>query len=149
MQGLLNPDQLATWKVFLRAHASLMRVFEQTLQAEHGIALTWLDVLVQLSLEPEQRMTHKRLGERMTVAITGSGITRLVDRMAAAGLLRREPSSEDRRQSYVVMTDEGAAALDRALPTQEHDVYERFARHLRDEDSRVLFSFLKRVLGEE
>ena len=89
MQGLLNPDQLATWKVFLRAHASLMRVFEQTLQAEHGIALTWLDVLVQLSLEPDKRMTHRRLGERMTVAITGSGITRLVDRMAAAGLLRR------------------------------------------------------------
>jgi DNA-binding MarR family transcriptional regulator len=43
-------------------------------------------------------------------------MTKLVDRLEEAGLLRREPSPEDRRGSYAVLTAAGEAMLKRMWP---------------------------------
>lgn len=143
----LNSDEVKVWLMFLRSHASLMRKMEAELQQVHGMSLTWLDALVQLSLEEGKRMTHTRLSERMLVS--RGGVTRLVDRMEKAGLVTRRASETDRRTSYVVMTEKGAEALKAMLPTQEESVVRNFIRHLRQEDTLVVRNFLARVLGED
>lgn len=144
---LLDTEEGKTWTLFLRAHAALMRKFESELQEANTISLTWLDALVQLSLAEDQRMTHTRLSERLLV--TAGGVTRLIDRMAKAGLVIRRQSRTDRRTSHIVMTDSGRKALDEALAVQMKSVSEHFISYLQRDDPAVLTEFLRRVLGED
>ena len=140
----LDQEQLAAWRGFLEAHSAVIRALEREMQEEQGLPLTWYDVLVHLSEAPGRQLAHKALAE--SVLLSRSGITRLVDRMVAAGLVRREPSPDDRRVSHVVMTEEGWGALRRAAPGHVRGVVEHFARHINIEDVPALQSFFSRVL---
>lgn len=147
MEDVLNSDEARVYKAFLRAHASIMRELEKTLQEVEGISVAWLDVLTQLSLAEGQRMTHTRLGERLLIG-GGGGITRLVDRMAKADLVSRRASRKDRRTSYVVLTEKGIDVFNRASKSGFVVVQERFIQHLHEDEVPVMREFFKRVLGE-
>ena len=49
------------------------------------------------------------LGERVTLSRTR--VSRLVDEMTAAGLVRREANPDDRRSAYAVLTTQGRTAV--------------------------------------
>jgi hypothetical protein len=53
-----------------------------------------------------------------------TGLVRLVDRLEAAGPLRREPVPEDRRGSYATITKQGTATLRKMWP-----IYRRHIQH--------------------
>ena len=57
------------------------------------------------------RITISQLAERMQ--IRHHSAVGLVDRLAAQGLLRREPSRVDRRRVFVRLSTKGAAVLER------------------------------------
>jgi len=57
------------------------------------------------------RVTIGELAERLQ--IRHHSAVGLVDRLAANGLLTREPASDDRRQVYITLTPNGEALLDR------------------------------------
>src|SRR5262249_9211007 len=103
---------LAGWGVFLREGAGLVRAFGVEMQAGGGLDLTWFDVLIQLYEAPSQRLRMQRLAD--LVVLSRSGLTRLVDRIERAGLVRRELAADDRRGFYAVLTDEGRAVCERA-----------------------------------
>jgi DNA-binding MarR family transcriptional regulator len=147
MQDQLNTEQAGVWKMFLRAHASIMRTMESDIQRTHDISISWYDVLTQLSLAEGKRMTHTRLGER--ILVTGGGVTRLVDRMAREGLVVRRASRNDRRTSYVVLTKKGESVLAEATPQVIETVQQNFLQHLRDDEIPVIRRLLARVLSEE
>jgi DNA-binding MarR family transcriptional regulator len=48
--------------------------------------------------------------------LTASGLTRAIDRLEAAGLVRREICPSDRRGAYAVLTDAGEARIGAAVP---------------------------------
>ncbi|HET9013494.1 MAG TPA: MarR family transcriptional regulator [Gemmatimonadaceae bacterium] len=57
------------------------------------------------------------LGEiQRKVLVTSGGITYLVDRLVDKGLVKREPSPDDRRARYAVLTPEGARLIGRIFP---------------------------------
>ncbi|MDA1258682.1 MAG: MarR family transcriptional regulator, partial [Chloroflexi bacterium] len=140
-------EQIQAWAVFLYAHSSVLRTLERELQDRHGLLLTWYEVLIMLEHAPGNRLTHGELGEG--VVLTRSGITRVVDRMVKEGLVAREQSSEDRRQSYVVMIPGGRKALDEAGPDHVQRVHELFSGHLLPEEAPAVLAFFTRVLGDE
>ena len=111
------------------------------------MSLTWYDVLIHLSEASESRLQHQALAG--SLLLSRSGVTRLVDRMAKAGLVRREASPEDRRASYVVMTPQGRDALDRASPVHVRGIVQHFTRYLDSEDASALQKFFSRVLQGE
>ena len=147
MDERLDTAEIKIWKMFLRAHASLFRTLEIEMQSGHGISMKELDVLVQLSLAENQRMTHTRLSERLL--LTGGGVTRLVDRMAKNGLVKRRASRKDRRTSNVVITEKGQELLEAATPDGIDGVEQHFTSHLRDEEIPTIRGFLARVLDED
>ena len=51
-----------------------------------------------------------------TLQITVGGASKVVDRLAAAGLARRAPNPDDRRSSVLWVTAKGRRLLDRAKP---------------------------------
>jgi DNA-binding MarR family transcriptional regulator len=138
----LSDQQFEAWKAFLRAQAELISTLDRELEAEQGLPLTFFDVLIQLS-QAGGRLRMSELAD--AVLLSRSGVTRLVDRMVRAGLLRREQCPEDRRALYAALTPEGARALKKARPVHLRGVAEHFARHLSDEEAKTLAAALGRM----
>jgi len=67
----------------------VLRIAERDLVEREGFPMSWLDVLAQLYDAPGNGLRMQELEERSL--FTRSGLTRLVDRIEAAGLVRREP----------------------------------------------------------
>jgi DNA-binding MarR family transcriptional regulator len=139
----LPPERLETWRSFIRAHAAVVARIERDLHQRALIPLTWYDVLIELVYAPANRLRLSELAE--AVALSRSGLTRLVDRLEQAGLLRREPHPLDRRGAYAVLTDTGFAAVAAARPHYLRDIAAHFARHLTDDEAAVLFWALERI----
>jgi DNA-binding MarR family transcriptional regulator len=140
----VQPDErkVAAWRAFLHAHLVLTDVLERELAAETGLPLTWYDVLVNLHAAGGG-LRMQELAKR--VVLSKSGLTRLVDRMVAAGYVCREPAAGDRRGLLAVMTPEGDRALHDAAPVHLRGIEEHFGRHVTDEEAAVVLSVFERL----
>ena len=75
----------------------------------HGITLQQYNVLRILKGAAPDPLPTLEIAERMIEA--QPGITRLLDRLDAKGLVRRERCADDRRQVHCWITDEGLELL--------------------------------------
>ena len=141
-----HDPRLGAWRAFLRAHARLVRDLERELQAEQGMALTDYDVLVQLSAADERRLRMSELADQLL--LSRSGVTRLVDRLVAEGLVERVTCESDRRGQWASLTDSGYERLRRASPTHLRGVAEHFLNRLPPDDLAALERMLDRVVTE-
>ena len=135
--------RVGVWRSFLRAHAAVVRELERELAAEAGMPLGWYDVLLQLVEAPGHRLRMAELADR--VLLSRSGLTRLVDRLQAEGLVRREPSTDDARGTYTVLTDAGLARLRGAAPVHLAGVRRHWLAHFTDDELRTLDALLSRI----
>jgi DNA-binding MarR family transcriptional regulator len=131
----MNEAELATWRAFLNAHAILIQRIEQDLKAQGLPPLTWYDVLWPLQRAEGKRLRINELAQE--VVLSRTGLVRLVDRVEAAGLLRREPVPEDGRGSYAVITPEGVATLRRMWPVYRRHIQQDFIDPLGADAERV------------
>ena len=131
------------WAAFLRAHSVLIGRLEGELAQEEALPLTWFDVLIQLH-KAGGSLRMGQLADRLV--LSRSGITRLIDRMAAEGLVKRRACPTDRRVSFAVLTDKGAERLDAATPVHARGIREHFARHLTRQEAAQLAVLLDKVL---
>ena len=120
----IDDERLHLMGLVIRSHRRLTELLGRELEQSVGIPLVWFDVLIHVAGAPEGRVTMSRLSA--DVALTTGGVTRLVDRMAEAGLVARQNCPKDRRSVHVVLTPEGQATLHRAVT--EH--IEGIDRHL-------------------
>jgi DNA-binding MarR family transcriptional regulator len=141
----LPPERLAVWRSFIRAHAAVVGRIERDLHQQGLTPLTWYDVLIELVYAPDHRLRLSELAD--AVALSRSGLTRLVDRLEQGGLLRREPHPTDRRGAYAVLTTAGWEAVARTRPRYLRDIASFFAAHLSSEESVVLGQALERIRG--
>ncbi len=109
-----SDEAMDAWRALLRTHRLLLGRLEADLQREHAMSLDWYDVLFQLS-DAGGRLRMNALSDRLLVS--RYNCTRLVDRMAKAGLVSREAVAEDRRGTQAVLTAAGKTTLRRAAPT--------------------------------
>ena len=142
----LDETSLDAWRAFLKAHAAVIHRIEGDL-AHHAEALplTWYDVLIALERTPDHRLRMFELAD--AVVLSRANLTRLVDRLEAAGLLYRQRVPTDRRGAFAVLTDAGRAALRRTWPLYARSIAERFARHLSEAEARTVTAVFDRVLA--
>jgi DNA-binding MarR family transcriptional regulator len=141
--GRLAPEEHAAWGAFLRSHATILRELDDELQAEHQLALGDYDVLVNLAQAPGRRMRMCDLAD--AVVMSRSGLTRRVERLEGAGLVRRAKSGRDGRTVEAALTEAGLERLREANLTHLAGVQDRFLRHFSPEDLRRLGGLLARV----
>jgi DNA-binding MarR family transcriptional regulator len=120
----MDQAELATWRAFLNAHSVVVQRIEQDLKARGLPPLSWYDVLWPLQRAEDRRLRMNQLAEE--VVLSRTGLVRLVDRLEAARLLRREPVPEDGRGSYAAITSEGAATLRRMWPVYRRHIEQDF-----------------------
>lgn len=124
------------WRGVLFASSRTLRTAEPELIERAGFPLTWLDVLAQLYDASEDGLRMQELEERSL--FTRSGLTRLVDRIEAAGLVRREPVPGDRRGVRVVLTSEGKRRHDAAFEDHLKVIEREFGRRLTPDQQRAI-----------
>jgi DNA-binding MarR family transcriptional regulator len=137
-----SPERLRSWRLFFESALALIDVLDAELEAQAGIPLRWYDVLVHLEESPEG-IPMRALAER--ILYSKSGLTRVVDRMEAEGLVRRVRPENDRRTILVVLTEEGAETMDQARRYHRDGIEEHFAGHLSDSEIGVLTRALEKI----
>jgi len=123
----LTDSDLETWKAFINAHDRITRQINADLAERDLPDLTVYDALWALRTGVGGRRRMGELAE--AVVLSRTAIVRLVDRLEAAGLARREPVPEDRRGSYVVITPEGKAMLKKMWPVYSAGIERLFTTH--------------------
>ena len=143
----LTPTHDDAWYRFVLVHARVTAAINARLREDNSLLpVEHYDVLLCLKRAPAggQRLRLSELAEAVT--LSRSGLTRLVDRLENAGLLRREACPTDRRGAFAVLTPKGAGALRRTWPAYALAIQEHFARHLSDEEAGILARAFGRVL---
>lgn len=131
------------WGEVLRVQAALVPRMDRELQAGAGIPLRWYDVLLELSAAPDDRLTMGDLGER--VVLSRTRVSRVVDELEAAGLVRREINAGDRRSAYAVLTEAGRTTFATAAPVYRAAITTLFAAGLTDAELAAVRDTLGKV----
>jgi len=139
-----DPERLGVWRDFLEAHAAIEAELERELQEQRQLPLAWYDVLVQLQEAGGRRRMQELAG---VLLVHKSSLTRLVDRMEAAGLVTRVRCEDDARGMWAELTREGKEVLRHAAPAHLRGVQRHFAAHLTDTDVTSLQRVLSKLLA--
>lgn len=141
-----NPGeiQLAAWRALLNAHAAAVGAIEAKLAAADRIPLTWYDVLWALRKQTGAPCLRFRALQE-EIVLSRSALSRLVDTLAKAGLVRKAPCAEDARGLDVILTEKGQKALAAAWPVYGEGIAEHFAAALDADDCAALVRLLGKV----
>jgi DNA-binding MarR family transcriptional regulator len=139
-----TPEHIAVWRALLTVHADFTDRIDAALREAGVIPLRWYDALFALYEAPGRRL---RLAELARAALLSrSGLSRLVDRLEAAGLLTREPSKDDARGAYAVLTRDGLQALRRCWRVYGQQIDRLLGRRLPPAPARRVKAQLGRLL---
>jgi DNA-binding MarR family transcriptional regulator len=136
---------VAAWAALLQVHAALVPSLDQLLIRRTGLPLRWYDVLLELAAAPERRLLMGELGQR--VVLSRTRVSRIVDELADAGLVRKESNPWDGRSSYATLTNEGLVRYRAAAPVYLAGIEREFAGSLTDADLSAVASALSKVLN--
>ena len=140
----LSETELAAWIGLLRAHSVVTRRLDRELEAECGLSLAQYDVLVQLERAPHRRLRMTELAEQ--VVLSRSGLTRLVDRLVAMGLVERSYCPSDARGVFAGLTERGHDRLSEAAVVHMRGVREHVTGRLDAAQQRALADATARLL---
>lgn len=108
-----DDDDIVTWwglviEGYQATHVKLLDEIASRL----NLAPAPFDALLRLVRSPGHRKPMSQLAAE--AALTTGGFTKVADRMVAAGLLRREQSTADRRMIFAVLTPLGVSTAEAA-----------------------------------
>ena len=115
---------MAAWRSFVLANARISKLLQAEMEGEQGLSLPAYEVLVRLSEAADGRLRMSDLATFTT--LTPSGLTRLVDKLVADGLVERLRCDTDARVVYAAITPAGTQRLRQAYPTHLRGVREHF-----------------------
>ena len=142
----MDASELAAWRAFLNAHAAVTQRIDTDLKTNGLPPLTWYDVLWPLEEAERKRLRMNDLAQK--VVLSRTGLVRLVDRLEAAGLIRREAVPEDRRGSYAAITPAGTATLRRMWPIYRRNIEQHFLEPLGGNVGRMRAALERVVDGQ-
>jgi Transcriptional regulators len=113
-EGVQQGDALMrTWLRFVRMNQRLYAAMNQELR-RLDLSIPQFDVLSTLT--EREGITQQELAERLYV--TKGNVSGLVDRLAASGLVVRQPIAGDRRSYALHLTEKGRALAERGIAAQ-------------------------------
>src|SRR5947207_7687566 len=133
------------WAVFLTAHAVLVDAVEERLGKAGLPPFSWYDLLWALERADDGRRRMHELAD--LVVVSRSNLTRLVDRLEKARLVRRMPSEDDRRGAYAEITAEGRKLRRKMWPVYAAAIDELFGAQLTRTEADTVGRALRKVLA--
>ena len=134
---------MALWARFVRVSQAVLSDVEAALKSEGFPPLAWYDVLLELDRAGPDGLRPFELQRQMLLA--QYNLSRLIDRMVQAGLVRRGECPEDRRGCVLYLTEKGRGLRDGMWPAYRDAVTERFLGRLAPVEAEDLLSVLSRL----
>ncbi|NUU22537.1 MAG: MarR family transcriptional regulator [Streptomycetaceae bacterium] len=131
MSGHEPDDALLAW-LYVQQGVDAVRVaLERRIEAVAGCSLLEHEALYRIDMNG--RLLMSELSDLL--AVSPSGVTRLIERLVRRGWVEREQPPQNRRIVYAVLTDEGRRVLTAtSAPAYRDSVAEEFAAPLSDDD---------------
>ncbi len=144
-EARLDGAALEAWRGYLQSHASIVRVLDAELAAEHGMTTRDYEVLLYLAQAEGHHLPMSALAER--TMLTRSGITRLIDGLVDAQLIQRVACPDDARVSYAQLTDLGYEKLRLAGCSHVASINRLFVANFTPAELEQLAELLGRLPG--
>lgn len=110
---MADDDEIVTWwGLVIEGYLATQDKVMGEIAEQFGLAPAPFDILLRLVRTPGHQMPMTRLAGE--AALSSGGFTKVADRLVAAGLIRREPSPNDRRVTFACLTDHGREVADKA-----------------------------------
>jgi DNA-binding MarR family transcriptional regulator len=145
MSQWLTDDEQRAWRGLVQMNSRLDARLNRELQRTSGLSLADYDVLVLLTEAPDGRLRMFQLIEDLQWE--QSRLSHHIARMQRRGLVAREECTTDRRGAFVVLTDAGRDAIERAAPGHVAAVRHLVFDGLSSQQLAMIESFVSRVLS--
>ena len=137
-----NDPRITAYGMLLEAFAAVTHAVGKELERTAGMPTAWFEVLIRLVRSPDHKLRMSDLAAQ--VQLSTSGLTRLIDRLEAAGYVERQPCPGDRRGLNAVLTEGGLKALNDALPSHL-DALDRYVAQPLGGDVETVTDLLRRL----
>jgi len=141
-----NDQRLAPWRAFLSAHTLVTRRLDEELRAEHDLSLAEYETLLAIAWSPGRRIRMRTLAD--SIFLSKSGVTRLIDRLVADGLVERSACLSDARGAEAVLTANGLERLRAASKTHLRGIDAHFLAPLGSDDLPVIERAMRSVADQ-
>lgn len=139
----LNPSEESAWRALTYVANHLVKTLGEDLAIETPISLPEHVVLVHLS---EAECRQLRIGDLASIiALSPSRMSRLVDEMAAKGLVTKSRLAKDGRCTLATLSPLGLKTLHATYPTQLRNVRRRVFDLLTSGEVEVLDAALWKI----
>lgn len=142
----MTPDDserwMPAWIALVRTHARFWDQLETQIRRDHGLTMVRYDVLAHLD------MAGGRLGLSelaSSIALSPSGLSKLLDRMETSGLIRRDPDPHDARSTFASITPRGRSLVKKARASHHELLQRTFGTALDDRDVADLTRIMGRI----
>jgi DNA-binding MarR family transcriptional regulator len=133
------------WARLVRAYAGIARELDTRLHADHDLTINEYELLLLLARAENRQMRRVDLATQLI--LSPSGITRMLDRLGAAGLVEKGTCSSDARVTYAVLTEEGMERLRAAGRSHDAVIEEMVGSRLGATELKSLTEILERLPG--
>ena len=141
-----DADPLAVWSALGTVYQGVLHDIVSVLAEQAGMDSGVFSALAYLErADPPHRMGMSELQRHLHPRYSQPGLSRLVSRMEADGLVERRRDPGDGRAAVLVSTNQGRGAYARANAVYTAAVNEHFGRHLTRSESTGLAAALSRV----
>ena len=140
-----SPAAVLAWSRLVRAHDAALGSIESALKSAGLPPLEWYDVL--LELERAGPLRPRDLQARLLLA--QYNLSRLLDRMAGAGAVERQPCEEDGRGQIVAITDAGLALRQSMWPVYAEAIEAAVGSRMSDAEAAALADLLSRISAQD
>lgn len=138
----LDAHRLAAWRSIRRTATHVIATVSSELERLAGMPIEWYETLLFL-YERDEPVLRQELDAR--VALSASGISRMIAKMVAAGLIDQRTAEHDRRNLLIAATSSGRDALLRVTPIYHRLVHEHFGAWVTEPGADAIQSALQAV----
>jgi MarR family transcriptional regulator, organic hydroperoxide resistance regulator len=110
----VDVDVVGLFGDLVRLEIELWNRVEARIQQAHRVPLAWVEIIQVVGATADCRV----LDIARALSITVGGASKVVDKVEAAGLCRRQPNPTDGRSSLIRLTEPGEALLEAANVTR-------------------------------
>lgn len=137
---------IAAWIALMRAQQTVLGGVQAALKSAGLPPLDWYDVLLELRRGPAEGLRPYQLEARLLVA--QYNLSRLVDRLVAAGLVEKAPCAEDGRGHVLRITPAGRQAQARMWPRYAAALQQHLGAKLAEEEALTLARLLRKLVDQ-
>jgi len=147
MEEMPSDSVIRAWARLNRAQSMALSKIESVLKRAGLPPLPWYDVLLELDRVGDKGMRPYEIERELL--LPQYGLSRLLDRIEAAGYIERRPCREDGRGQVIAITQSGRTLRRQMWPVYARAIAGAVGAHLTEDEAEMLGRLLGKLSGRQ